>query len=325
LVLVAMTGAAAMVAALGLVVHAPTFFVAWLGVAGAVGVVAGRRAHARLGRYRLGAGIEADAFAMAELDLVSRAGKDYELGLVPGMSGAVESGRSSLPLEALSGRGSMRLPLPREGRVRVDFGTTTFVIGRRKEAPREDAPFRERFRWLGVGAFRRLARAAACGAPVAMLATAVGSVPAALAVTDGDGRWMIPRTASPMEVERFIRAKAQVQAPSLHRCFDALPLRCQRDGYVGVGLSLSKEGEVLSHWISRSTFDEECPVTECMENVASSWVFEPMTDRMTLVLPVQVRRTSKPLVADQKVEFLSSEISDAGSGCVDSDSGRERL
>jgi hypothetical protein len=144
-----MAAAAALVSAFGQVVHAPTFFVAWLGVASGVGYVSARRARARFGRYRVGAHIEADAFAMAELDLVTRAGRDYELALVPGMSGTLETGRSSMPLEALTGRGAVRMPLPSEGRVRVDFGASTFIIGRRKEAPEKGEPFRERLRGLG--------------------------------------------------------------------------------------------------------------------------------------------------------------------------------
>src|SRR5688572_11911601 len=82
LVLGAMIGAAASLAALRFVVHAPTFFVSWLGVAGAVGYVSARWVRARLRSYRLGADIEADAFAMAEVELLRRAGGDYELGLV---------------------------------------------------------------------------------------------------------------------------------------------------------------------------------------------------------------------------------------------------
>jgi hypothetical protein len=321
LVVAAMAGAAALVSALGLVVHAPTFFVAWLGVAGAVGLVSARRVRARVGRYRLGADIEADAFAMAELDLVRRAGGDYDIGIVPGMSGSVEAGRSCMPLEALSGRGAVRVPLPRDGKVRVDFGSSTFVIARRTEVPHEGAPFRDGVGWLGAGTLRRLVRAAALGTPAAIFATLFGSVPAALAMTDADGRWAIPGNATPVETERLIRAKAQVQAPALHQCFDPMPRSCQRAGYVGVGLSLSKEGEVLSHWISRSTYDQNCPVSECMADVVSRWVFEPMRERMTLVIPIQVKRTKRS-AGDQPAYLVAPSLGDAGTGCLDSDAGR---
>jgi hypothetical protein len=312
LVLVAMAASAALIASLGLVVHAATFFVSWLGVAAVVGYLCARWTRRTVGRYRLGADINADAFAMAEVDLVRRAGSDYELGLVPGMSGAVEGGRSSLPLEALTGRGSAWVPLPQEGRVRIEFGNSTFVIARRPDASAEAAPMGERLGWLGTGALRQFLRTAALGVPVAALATLFAAVPAAYAVTEPCSRWAIPRTATPLEAELLIRAKAQLQTPTLHQCFDPLPLYCQRAGYVGVGLSLSKEGEVLSHWVSRSTFPSECPVSECMANVVSGWVFEPMRERMKLVLPVQVRRTKKPMPSGHNVIVVSPDALDAG-------------
>ena len=210
-----------------------------------------------MGRYRLGADIEADAFAMTEIDLVRRVGNDYEIGLCQGMSGAVEHVRSTTPLEAFTRYGAVSIPLPQEGKVRVEIGTSTFVVTRRTIGSRHAITLRERLRWLASGTAHRLLRAAAVGVPVAALATLLGSVPAALAVTDLEGRWAIPRTATPLEVERLIRAKAQFETPSLHQCFDPLPLSCHRPGFVGVGLSISREGEVLSHWISRSTYDEE--------------------------------------------------------------------
>jgi len=273
LVLAAMAAAAGLVSALGMVEHAPTFLGAWLGVAGAVGLVSARRAAGRVGRFRVGAGIDADAFAMTELDLVRRVDGGYELALVPGMSGSVESGRSSLPLEALSGRGASRVPMPPEGRVRIELGTSTFVIARGTEVPRAGAPFRDRARGLGAGVVRQLLRAAALGTPLAALATFFGSVPAALAVTDSDPRFAIPDTATPLQVEQLIRQKAQLQSASLHECFDPLPLACQKAGYVGIGLALSREGEVLSHWISRSTYGQDCPVAACMDRIVSSWAF----------------------------------------------------
>jgi hypothetical protein len=297
LVLAAMGAAAALLVGLGKVVHAPTFLLAWLGVAAAVAVASARRVRTRVGRYRLGADIDADAFAMADLDLIRRVKGNYELGLVPGMSGAVEAGRSTMPLEALTGRGAVRVPMPPEGRVRIDFGPTTFVIARGGEVPRVGTPFRERGRPLAGASVRQLVRAAALGTPIAALATFFGAVPAALAVSDGPGRWAIPANATPLEVERFIRSKAQLQAATLHRCFDSLPLSCQRAGYVGVGLSLSKDGEVLSRWISRSSYGEDCPVSACMSEVVAGWAFEPMKERMNLIVPIQVVRTRKPLGA----------------------------
>ena len=85
-------------------------------------IASARWVSARVGRYRLGADIEADAFAMADVDLVRRVGADYEVGLCPGMSGAIEHGRSTTPLEAFTRQGAISLPLPQEGKVRVEIG-----------------------------------------------------------------------------------------------------------------------------------------------------------------------------------------------------------
>jgi len=101
-------------------------------------------------------------------------------------------------------------------------------------------PLRERLGWLASGTLRRLVRATALGVPLAAAATLLGSVPAALAVTDVDQRFAIPHNATPLEAERLIRAKAQFETQSLHQCFDPLPLSCHRPGFVGVGLSLSR-------------------------------------------------------------------------------------
>jgi hypothetical protein len=320
-VLAAMLLAAALVKGFGLVVHAPTFFLSWLGVAGAVAVASARWVRLRVGRYRLGADIEADAFAMADIDLVRRVGSDYEIGLCQGMTGSIEHGRSTTPLEAFTRHGAVNVPLPLEGKVRVEIGTSTFVVTRRRLGTRRSVPLRERLDWLASGTFRRLVRAAAIGTPIAALATLLGSVPAALAVTDLEGRWAIPRTATPLEVERLIRAKAQFDAPSLHQCFDPLPLSCHRPGFVGVGLALSRSGDVVSHWIARSTYDEtECPVTSCMETVVASWTFSPMRERMNVVLPIQVKRTRRAVPGQESVVIVNPQITESATGCLDWDS-----
>jgi hypothetical protein len=333
LVLAAMALAAALVKGFGLVVHAPTFFLSWLGVAGAVAVASARWVSVRVGRYRLGADTEADAFAMTDVDLVRRSGADYEIGLCQGMSGAVEHARSSTPLEAFTRHGAVSIPLPFEGKVRVEIGTSTFVVARRKIGARAIS-LRERLRWLSSGTAHKLVRAAAVGIPVAALATLFGSVPAALAVTDLNERWAIPHTATPLEVERLIRAKAQFETPSLHQCFDPLPLSCHRPGYVGVGLELSRDGDVLSHWISRSTYDErDCPVTSCMEKVVAGWSFSPMRERMNVVLPIQVKRTRRlqgrlevsSARTAGSVVVIDSDVVGAGSGCLDWSSGSKPL
>jgi hypothetical protein len=322
LVLGAMLGAAALLTAFRFVVHAPTFFASWLGVAAAVGFVSARWVRARLRSYRLGADIEADAFAMAEVELLRRADDDYELGLVPGMSGAFEHQHSSVPVEAFIRTGPVHMALPPHGKVRVEIGHCTFVISRRAAPAGRPFPLAEWLRWVAAGPIRWVARAAAMGTPVAALATVMGSVQMAHAMTDIEDRFAIPADATPVQAEQLIRAKAQFQAATLHACFDPLPLSCQRAGYVGVGLALSKDGAVMSHWISRSTYDEECPVTSCMESVVASWQFAPMPERMNVVIPVQVKRTRRPLgmsAMTENVIYLGPEVTDAGAGCRDSE------
>jgi hypothetical protein len=115
-------------------------------------------------------------------------------------------------------------------------------------------------------------------------------------------RSAIPADATPWEVEKMLRQEAQLQARTLHTCFDPLPLSCQHAGYVGVGLSLSREGEIRSSWIARSTYGKECPVEACMSNVISTWFFEPLPESMRIVLPVQVLRTEKPLPVHAALE-----------------------
>lgn len=329
LVLGGMAAAAVLLHWLGLVVHGPTFFLSWLGVAAAVATVSARWARNRAGRYRLGPDIDADAFAMHEVDFVRRAGDDYEVGVVPGMSGTIEQGGRSVPLEALTRKGAVHVPLPAIGKVRVEVGRITFVIARKTVgAEREET--RDSLAWLLERTAQRLVRTVAFGTPVAALVTMLGAVPMALAVTDDDARWAIPNDASRSEVERLIRTKAQFESGTLHQCFDRLPLACQRPGYVGVGVSLSREGEVTSHWIARSTYDEDCPVTSCMEEVIASWTFQPMRERMTVVIPVQVRRTRKPLWQARNMEVVTPALSErstvagagvAGAGEMTGDAG----
>ena len=62
-----------------------------------------------------------------------------------------------------------------------------------------------------------------------------------------------------------------------------------------MGVSLTRDGEVRSNWIARSTYGRDCPVDQCMRDVVSTWVFDPLPESMRVVLPVQVLRTGKPL------------------------------
>ena len=105
----------------------------------------------------------------------------------------------------------------------------------------------------------------------------------------------IPLDATPLEIEKLLRSEAQMQARTLHQCFDVLPISCQRRGYVGVKLSLSRTGEIREHSIAGSSYGSECPVNQCLSDMVATWFFEPLPQSMSLVLPVQVLRTDKPL------------------------------
>jgi hypothetical protein len=184
--------------------------------------------------------------------------------------------------------------LPADGKVCIEYGAMTFVVRRRPEPAEPALPLIERLR-RGLGAARRFAPLAGMGVPVAAIATMIGAVPAAMAVSDADMRSSISDRATPLEIEQHIRLEAQRQVRALHQCFDPLPLACQRPGFVGVGVSLAKDGEVRSYWVSRSTYGKDCPVSQCMANVVSGWFFESMPEPMKVVIPIQVRRTSRPL------------------------------
>src|SRR5688572_25693182 len=209
-VLVAMAVTAALVSAMGLVSHAPTFLLSWLGVAGGVAWLSARKARERSRRYALGAHIEADSFGAVEVDLVRRVGRrdDYDLGLVPGMTGSFDHGRSPLPIESLTRTGAVRVPLPADGKVCIEFGPATFVVRRRSETPEASVPFVERMR-RGLDAARRFVPLAGMGVPVAAIATMLGAVPAAMAVSDSDMRSSISERATPLEIEQHIRTEAQ--------------------------------------------------------------------------------------------------------------------
>ncbi len=114
-------------------------------------------------------------------------------------------------------------------------------------------------------------------------------------IGDADMRSAIPADALPLQVEMLLRNEAQMQARSLHQCFDVMPMSCQKRGYVGVKLSLSRTGEIREHSIAGSSYGADCPVNECLSNVVGGWFFEPLPQSMSLILPVQVLRTDKPL------------------------------
>jgi hypothetical protein len=272
------------------VVFLPWYSALWvvvgLGSAGLAAARAARRARA----YQIGAAIDDDAFSALALPLVRRTEQGYRLAVVPGFVGRVDGGRAPLAIEALvrdSADKSVDLPLETGMRAEVVFGPATFVI--RAVADRGAAPA------LPAGFVRRFARRAFLPIELAALGSIFCAVPVGATICEADMRSAIPKTATPWEIEKALRAEAQTQARSLHQCFDVLPISCQHSGYVGVGVSLSREGEMRDHWIARSTYGADCPVEKCMSDVVSTWFFEPLPESMRVILPVQVLRTDKPL------------------------------
>ncbi len=293
---------AAFVAATGLVaavllgahrvVYGPVYGAVWMLVAAGMGIVLGRRALHRARRYRVGVSIDDDAFAGAEVDLVRRVGAGYELALVTGMTGTIEAGRSPLAIETLvSTTNTTRVPLGGDVRAEIALGNTTFVVRGGAAAGREEPVSR--------ALVKRFARPTLTVVQLMAVASFLYAVPVGAALGEADMKSSIPATATPWETEKALRAQAQGQARTLHRCFDVMPLECQRPGYVGIGLSLSKSGEIRSNWIARSTYGKDCPVEQCMSEVAAGWFFEPLPESMQIVLPVQVLRTDKPLVRSE--------------------------
>ena len=291
----AFVGATALVATILVgvhrVVYAPVYGAFWLAAAAAMAVVLGRRALDRARRYTIGVSIDDDAFAGAEVDLVHRIGGAYQLSVVPGMTGTVASGRAPIAIETLVASRTVRVPLGADARAEIALGNTTFVVRSGGVAHRDEP--------LSRALVKRFARPTLTVVQLMAVASFLYAVPVGAAFSEADMRSSIPAHASPWETEKALRAQAQGQARTLHRCFDVMPLECQRPGYVGIGLSLSREGEIRSSWIARSTFGKECPVEQCMSEVAAGWFFEALPEAMQIVLPVQVLRTDKPLVRSE--------------------------
>jgi hypothetical protein len=292
-----MSAAAALVVALALlaahrVVYGPAYVALWLVIGAGAASLAAARAIERARSYHIGAGIDDDAFAAQPLPLVYRGRAGYRIALVPGFTGRIEGEgmREALPVESLAREGDGRrveVPLQAGARAELTLGPATFVIRNVPDAGR--APV------LPSGAARRFVRRAFLPLELAALASLFCAVPVGAQIAEADMKSAIPARATPWEIEKMLRAEAQTQAQALHACFDVLPISCQRPGYVGVGVSLSREGEIRSHWIARSTYGADCPVEQCMSDVVSSWFFEPIPESIRVVLPVQVLRTDRPL------------------------------
>jgi hypothetical protein len=274
---------------LGRVVHALTFVGVWSALGVGLAALAARRASARAGRYLVGIDIDDDAYAPFERILVRRAWRGYELDLGPGMRGVVEGARGPLDVEALVRSGRARVRLDVGTRAEVTVAATTFVVRARALADL-GAPGA-----LPRGFWRPFARRALLPVELAAALVFLRSVPLRAPIGEADMKSAIPADATPWEVEKLLREEAQSQSRTLHACFDPLPLTCQHPGYVGVGLSLARDGEIRSSWIARSTYGRDCPVESCMSNVIATWFFEPLPESMRIVLPVQVLRTDKPL------------------------------
>jgi hypothetical protein len=290
---------AAIVATAMLVAHRVLFLPTYLGLWAAVGLgaaaLAATRAAHRARSYNIGAAIDDDAFSALALPLVRRTPSGYRLAIVPGFTGRIDGDRAPLAVEGLAqgGRPGDRsgvgtdLPLEIGMRAEVVFGPATFVVRAFPGVgPAPSAP---------VGLVRRFARRAFLPLELAALASIFCAVPVGAQIGDADMKSAISSRATPWEIEKALRAEAQTQARSLHQCFDVLPISCQHSGYVGVGVSLSREGEMRDHWIARSTYGADCPVEQCMSEVVSTWFFEPLPESMRVILPVQVLRTDRPL------------------------------
>jgi len=279
------------------VLHTPVFATAW-GVSTALACgLAYRRARKRVGRFALGASMEADAFGEWEFDLVRRmrgAGNGYELALAPGMRGTLFEGDTHRPIEALTSPNELTyLPLESGARAVIDLPAATFSVRCGPiEQKAETVPLLAAVKVPGLGP-RRLLALGARFVPLAIMASSLTAAASPVVLRDADLVSVVAPHLTPHLVELDLRRQAQLQAQALHACFEPLPLACHRAGYVGVGLKLAKNGEVLRSWIARSTFGAECPVTECMESVVSGWFFDAIPEPMSLTVPVQVLRTRK--------------------------------
>lgn len=248
----------------GRIIHTPSFVSLWTAVGLAVSLLAAGRARARSRRFVIGVDIDDDAFAPVPQTLVSRTGSGYELALAPGMSGIVEGGRAPLRIDALVREGRARVPLEAGTRAEITMMATTFVVRGRADAEAgAPAP-------LPTGFWRPFARRALVPIQLAALVAFLRSVPGGAPLAEADMKSAIPADASPWEVEKLLRLEAQTQARSLYACFDPMPMTCQHPGYVGVGLSLARDGEIRSSWIARSTYGRDCPVEDCMSKVIST-------------------------------------------------------
>jgi hypothetical protein len=169
--------------------------VSWLGVAGAVGYVSARWVRARLRSYRLGADIEADAFAMAEVELLPPRGRRLRSwGWCRGCPVRSSTSTPACPVEAYIRTVPVHLPLPPHGQ--GAGGDRNLHL--RDHAADRDRPAVSPGRVAelgGRGADPARGPLGSAGARrSAALATLMGSVQMAHAMTEVEDRFAIPAT-----------------------------------------------------------------------------------------------------------------------------------
>jgi hypothetical protein len=269
------------------VIYGTAYMVLWALVTLGAATVAAARAAERARCYSVGPHIDDDAFWSQRLPLVQRTASGYVLRLTPGMTGRLEEGRAPIPVESL-GEGTVDFRFAPDARAELSLGVAKFVI--RNAAPNSAVPK------LPAGTLQGFSRKTLLPLGLAALASVLlCGMPAGAHLSEADMRSAIPANSTPWEVEKALRGEAQVQAASLHKCFDVMPISCQRRGHVSVGVALTRGGEIRSHWIAGSTFGADCPVNQCFQDVVSTWFFEPIPEPMKVILPVQVLRTDRPL------------------------------
>src|SRR3569832_998218 len=133
----AMAGVFAVARMVGRGVYAPPFLAAWVVACAAMSLLAYRRVSRRLGRYRLGCSLDADAYAPADVDLVRRAGERFDLTVVPGMHGHVDGGRSPMAIEALLDGRWRTVDLDAGLRAEIHVGDATFTDSSQQAAQQQ--------------------------------------------------------------------------------------------------------------------------------------------------------------------------------------------
>ena len=269
------------------VVYMVPYLIVWMIAGFGAAVLAAVRAAHRARCYAIGADIDDDAFAASSLPLVRRTSRGYVMRLTAGMTGRLESGRAPVPLEGVVGDGVADVPLPADSRAEIQVGVATFVLRNRPDG--DGVPP------LPAGAMRRFVRKSLLPLQVAALASILCAVRVGAQIGDAEMRSAIPADATPLQVETFLRSEAQLQARTLHQCFDMMPISCQKKGYVRFDVSLARSGEIRSQKVAYSSYGADCPMNQCLSEVVGTWFFEPLPQSMSVMLPVQVLRTDKPL------------------------------